>query len=310
MNEALQNITIRDLMRIAPGLDEHNIGNDFFLCDVKDWQMRDAASMIRVFDYPIRIDGYLCIVCMQGSFTAQLNLNSYKVEKNEAIFITPGVIGRLSDAPEENLEDLHLVLVGMSREYLSGIRLDFSRLYTESINILQSPLIRFTEEDLRIGEKYFQLADIVLTSDLQTRKEIIGGLISSLMFFLSELWTRNIEKARILEPPKAGNRINGVFKRFIDLVTEYHTTERGMAFYAEQLCLTPKYLSKLVKQASGRSAPEWIDAFVILEAKNLLRFSDCTIKEIVYRLHFPNQSVFYKYFKSHTGMTPSEYRKS
>ena len=83
-----------------------------------------------------------------------------------------------------------------------------------------------------------------------------------------------------------------------------------MRYYAERLCLTPKYLSKVIKQVSGRSAPEWIDAFVVLEAKNMLRYSDMAIKEIVYTLHFPNQSVFYKFFKSHTGQTPSEYRRS
>ena len=64
-----------------------------------------------------------------------------------------------------------------------------------------------------------------------------------------------------------------------------------------------------MREASGRSAPEWIDSFVILEAKNLLKYSEKSIKEIVFALHFPNQSVFYKFFKAHTGLTPSEYRK-
>jgi AraC-like DNA-binding protein len=101
-----------------------------------------------------------------------------------------------------------------------------------------------------------------------------------------------------------------IFEHFLQLVSEYHTKERNMAFYAERLCLTPKYLSKLVKNVSGRSAPDWIDSFVILEAKNMLRYSDASIKEIVYNLNFPNQSVFYKFFKANTGMTPSEYRNS
>ena len=88
-----------------------------------------------------------------------------------------------------------------------------------------------------------------------------------------------------------------------------YRTERNVAYYASRLCITPKYLSKLIKQATGRSAPDWIDAYVILEAKNLLRYSGKSIKEIVQDLNFPSQSVFYKYFKSHTGLTPSEYRK-
>ena len=97
---------------------------------------------------------------------------------------------------------------------------------------------------------------------------------------------------------------------FIKLVSEYHTSHRNVGFYADKLCLTPKYLSRVVRDVTGRSAPEWIDAFVILEAKNLLKYSGLAIKEIVYKLSFPNQSVFYKFFKSRTGMTPSEYRHS
>ena len=85
--------------------------------------------------------------------------------------------------------------------------------------------------------------------------------------------------------------------------------ERGMQFYADKLCLTPKYLSKIVKEASGRSGPEWIDDFVILEAKNLLRYSDESIKEIAYKLNFPSASVFNKFFKAKTGLGPSDYRR-
>ena len=73
---------------------------------------------------------------------------------------------------------------------------------------------------------------------------------------------------------------------------------------------TPKYLSKLVKSASGKSAHEWIDSFVILEAKNMLKYSGMSIKSIVWELNFPNQTTFYRFFKTQTGMTPSEYRKS
>jgi AraC-like DNA-binding protein len=117
-----------------------------------------------------------------------------------------------------------------------------------------------------------------------------------------------VDEARKNTETERTARLNQVFERFIALVNEYHCSERGMAFYADKLCLTPKYLSKLIKQASGKSAPEWIDNFVILEAKNLLKYTNLAIKEIVFQLHFPNQSVFYKFFKAHTGMTPSEYR--
>ena len=123
------------------------------------------------------------------------------------------------------------------------------------------------------------------------------------------VWSERLEEVRNTTS-QTTSRSRMIFDQFIKLVSEYHTKYRNVGFYADKLCLTPKYLSKLIKTASGRSAPEWIDAYVILEAKNLLKYSDITIKEIVYRLNFPNQSVFYKFFKARTGMTPSDYRNS
>jgi AraC-like DNA-binding protein len=105
-------------------------------------------------------------------------------------------------------------------------------------------------------------------------------------------------------------RSQATVDRFIRLVTEHHMTEHYLQFYANELEITPKYLSKLVRDVTGRSAPDWIDSFLVLEAKNMLKYSDLAIKEIVFKLNFPDQSSFYKFFKLHTGMIPSEYRKS
>ena len=81
-----------------------------------------------------------------------------------------------------------------------------------------------------------------------------------------------------------------------------------MGFYARQLCITPKYLTTLIKRISGLSVSEWIDNYVILEAKTLLKYSTMSIQEIAYYLNFPNQSFFGSYFKRNTGMSPSQYK--
>ena len=73
--------------------------------------------------------------------------------------------------------------------------------------------------------------------------------------------------------------------------------------------MTPKYLSLLVKNVSNRTAGEWIDNYVVLEAKALLSSSTLSIQEISDRLNFTNQSFFGKYFKQHVGISPTEYRK-
>lgn len=93
-------------------------------------------------------------------------------------------------------------------------------------------------------------------------------------------------------------------------LTKHYMQERSVGFYAGQLHLTPKYLTTIIRKTSGRTAAEWIDDYVVLEAKNLLKYSTMSIQEIAYCLNFPNQSFFGKYFRNHTGMPPSAYRMS
>ena len=94
------------------------------------------------------------------------------------------------------------------------------------------------------------------------------------------------------------------------MVEENFRKERRVGWYAEQLCITPKYLSETIKQVSKRTPNEWIDSYVTLEMRIMLKNTTKSIKEIAENLHFPNQSFLGKFFKEHVGMSPSEYRKS
>jgi AraC-like DNA-binding protein len=105
-------------------------------------------------------------------------------------------------------------------------------------------------------------------------------------------------------------RSEKVFTNFLKMVEENCRKERRVAWYAQQLNITPKYLSEAVKRVSGRSAVEWVENYVTMELRVLLKNSTKTIKEIANEMNFPNQSFLGKYFKEHVGVTPSEYRKS
>ena len=109
---------------------------------------------------------------------------------------------------------------------------------------------------------------------------------------------------------KSKSRKEYIFERFYESLIQSYQSERSVKFYADQLCLTPKHLSGVVKEISGKTVGEWIDELVILEAKALLNSSSMNIQEIADRLNFANQSFFGKYFKHYTGMSPKEYRKS
>lgn len=101
---------------------------------------------------------------------------------------------------------------------------------------------------------------------------------------------------------------NNHFDRFMRLLEDNYKKEHSIKFYSNRMNLSPKYLSLMIKMVSGKLATEWIDEYVILEAKNLIKYSSMSIQEISYSLNFPNQSFFGKYFKRHTGLSPKAYR--
>lgn len=104
------------------------------------------------------------------------------------------------------------------------------------------------------------------------------------------------------------SRYEYLFTCFMDLVSTHLDKERSINFYASQMCISPKYLSTIVKQVSGKTPTEYIKEKMIDEIKYRLCCTQASIKEIAYGLNFSNLSFFGKYFKADTGYSPSSYR--
>lgn len=309
MDKELKTIDLRRILALDPSIDEHEIGSDFVLGEGSGRIADSNTKLLEMLRYPIRFDGYIIFFLRKGHMKADINLKTYDIRENSILISVPGNIIKVYDIREESPKDNNICFALISREFMSSIRVDFQKVYQDSLRMLDNPCFQLNPAQTAIAGEYATLAKSIIDSPIQNKREIMGGLLSSFIFMAMDIWKGQAEQMLGSETDKNTPRINILLERFLALVSEYHTSERGMAFYAEKLYLTPKYLSKLIKCASGRSGPEWIDDYVILEAKNLLKYSDLSIKEIVYHLHFPNQSVFYKFFKAHTGQTPSEYRK-
>ena len=308
MTDSPQTIDLQQIKALAPVIEEMSIGDDFVIGEVSGKKVEKSEALLRMLQYPVRFDGFIIFYLKKGHFTVDVNLHSYEVREKSLMIQVPGNIVKISKYNEQRIGDMEMIFVLISKEFMSGIRFDFIKVFQESIRILDNPCITLDDFQMSIANDYFNLARKVVGAPFSNKREIIGSLLTSLTYLSTDVWEQQVDEARKKNGSQRSARLNQILEQFLALVNEYHCSERGMAFYADKLCLTPKYLSKLIRQASGRSAPEWIDEFVILEAKNLLKYTNLAIKEIVYRLHFPNQSVFYKFFKAHTGMTPSEYR--
>ena len=275
-------------------------GDDFYVMDIK--LSKDSQPQ----GHPCRFDGYMLLYCVKGRIRLNVNLTEYCIDEGMIFMNVPGNIIRVNEILDVPKEEVQYVCVAMSKDFLQGMQLDANKIFNEGMSMMENPSVRLTEKELQMVRSGLEVLTRIVNSDAVYKREALLSLLSSMFYMLMGVWKKRGEPA----DPSQSTRSKIIFDQFIKLVSEYHTQYRNVGFYADKLCLTPKYLSKLIKNATGRSAPEWIDQYVILEAKNLLKYSGETIKESVFKLNFPNQSVFYKFFKALTGMTPTEYRNS
>lgn len=258
---------------------------------------------------PIRISGMAWILVIKGSFQINLNLDPVAVEAGSVVILMPDTI--ISE--REVTPDIDAYLLMLSPEFMRTINLDPNVMMTLPTATIHEykPVLPLSGKEQELMKSYFELIhhNTLSNPDGMYVKSIARNLMSAMIYQMVQFDVKHI-KVLGLEPIGADrprSRRSTYVKDFMLLLKKFHKQERSVSFYAQQLYITTKYLSNIVKEATGRSAAQWIDEFVILEAKNLLRFSGKTIKQVSYELNFSNQSAFGKYFKLITGMSPSEY---
>lgn len=297
-------IDIGQLRRLFPASDIMIADDGFCVIDMR------YDSCLSILTEPCRFDGFLIFFCISGNVRIMINLKEFEVTENSLFINFPGDIITVPGMDESQKDRIHFIVMAMTSDYMAGLDMNMPQLMTQGISVLGNPCYMLTEEERSIAKKYLSLASDVLRSNLSHKKECITALFSSLFYLDGSVIERGLGMHGALSPTgKKPDRKEEIFHSFISLVSEYHTKERGVAFYADRMCLTPKYLSKTVRAVSGRLAPEWIDAYVMLEARNLLKYSDLPIKGIAGRLNFANSSAFLKFFKARMGITPLQYRK-
>jgi AraC-like DNA-binding protein len=135
------------------------------------------------------------------------------------------------------------------------------------------------------------------------RQEITRSVLITLLYEIEFIY----EKQHVIIKGKQ-NRKQELNLLFQNLVFRHYKEHRNVRFYADTLFVSPKHLTETIKEVTGRTSGEWIEDAVILEAKVLLRNHEISIAHVAESIHFPDQSSFGKYFKKHTGLSPSDYR--
>lgn len=260
---------------------------------------------VDLFRYPTRLDAIAIIFCSKGSITFTSGLQRHTLREKTLFVPLPGSILQV----ETILEEASVYALICEEEFVNRIDIDLKLLARLFLSVKKQPCLPLSETEWTgITDSFDEISaeDMPQPGDVYS-VEVMRSMIRTLAYKVCRIIARHIEAG---EAPTSSSRSRNeeYFNEFMGVLAKHYMQQRTVGFYAGQLNLTPKYLTTIIRKTSGRTAVRWIDDYVVLEAKNLLKYSTMSIQEIAYYLNFPNQSFFGKYFKNHTGMTPTAYR--
>lgn len=273
------------------------------LRELEEFDVHTKLCDLPFDEIPKYIDECIIGICTEGS--ALFNVFSYKrkVIKNDLVAIFPFQlvsIAEISDdfsmvflkIPQKLFVDTICAAYRPTLEYFFYMRKNFS------VSMCKEECDRF------IHFCYMLSFRIDLPRNYFRRESIINLL----RVFFWDMYVSYKNGPESVKPIEYTLKEKKMFE-FFCLVIKFHTESRDVSFYAKKMCISSKYLTMLLTENTGRSAKDWIVEYTILEIKALLRDSNLAIKEIVLRTNFQSNSVMTRFFREHTGMTPTEYRE-
>ena len=263
----------------------------------------NSASEMEIFRFPSRLNALIIGVGTEGETSLTSNLQEFRLKKDSLFIFSPKHILQVQS---NNRFKAHLIVI--APDFLKRINIDTKRMMPLFLQFGSLPCMELTHAESQSLRSFISMVEQELKgSETDFSSEIIGELIAATIYKVGDILTHYLTEHPEVDSP-IHNRAEEYFWQFTELLGEHYKHERSVGFYARQLCITPKYLTTLIKRISGKSVSEWIDNYVILEAKTLLKYSNMSVQEIAYYLNFPNQSFFGSYFKRNAGMSPSQYK--
>lgn len=286
-----RDITVSQSVRFCDG---SHIGNDILLLD--------EVSKIPIPREPRRMQCLLLAMCLEGNVSYYVDSVKHNVEPGDLIIINQGrSVYNCTLSPDCRGIGI-LVDYKFFNETIKSVH-ELSSLFLFARN---HPVLRLPKERFDfIYETFFRIKAKIDEPENHFCREMVQAMFLTMAYELS-----NVIYSVQTQNEGCNTRAEEIFTQFIKLVEKNFRAERRVGWYSEQLCISPKYLSETIKAVSKRTPNEWIDSYVTIELRMLLRNTQKSIKEIAQELNFSNQSFLGKYFKEHTGMSPSEYRRS
>lgn len=262
-------------------------------------------SISEGLQYPARIESFVVLYCARGTLSFTSHLQSFEMVEN-TLFPIANTMLQFKDCSS----DCELYALAFSQNFAAQMNVDVCHLLPIMSDFNSNSKVYKVPNDSRevIERSFNRILECKLEMEhLQTPYADMSIAHFFAAMFYANLCTMTAEVEPVYDDTK--NRSKEYFVRLLQLLGEHYKTERSVEFYAEKMRLTPKHLSRSIRNYSGRSVHQWIDAFVVQEIKNLLKHSTLSVQQISYELQFSNPSFMGQYFKRVTGKTPGEYRR-
>lgn len=292
-----------DLIRLSAESAAVHLNNEFILIDNFNETSEQSDTDFEFVNHPVKLSFTVALLCLAGQMRAQVNLQDFELRTNDVLVVQNGTIGEYRGMSD----DARIAVIAFTPEYFQTA-LQIEATMSLQRRLYASPLWHLPFEAMEELMVIYRLMKAkIAETDNPFRKGALLGYTQVLIYNCYKYLLAPIpaEKTEV----KSG-RQQELYTQFMDEVRKSYIKERSISYYADVLCVTPKYLSQVVRRVSGRFAGDWITDFVILEAKALLKSRKYTVQQIADMLNFANQSFFGKYFREKVGCSPKAYQEN
>lgn len=267
----------------------------------------DAASK-RYKDFPNKLEGVTTIlICLGGTIRVQLEFKNYELHQGDIFMVRSGQVGEFNGMSK----DVKFILLVIDNNFCDPLTNINNSEKLLSL-LFHGPYLHCSEEEMRDMVCIIEYMRRQINSDYLYQDESVRGCLSTILFNIYSISYK--QNAEVEATKQKGDEAQGnprqteVYRSFMELVHKNFAREHKIQFYADKLCITPKYLSQIIYKVSGHFAKDFIKDSLIMESKALLK-SGYTIQQICDQLNFNSTSFFGRFFKNATGCTPFEYQQ-
>ena len=242
------------------------------------------------------------VIVTRGRLSLDMNGVTHQLDTNNSLFVDRKIV--IENV--KHTENFSCIICAMSTDVGFGF---FNKGLVQSImHIMANPVIKLTQDEVDLMIKYYDLLVFKMDHpEMNFGRETMRDIIRCFAYDLLANINKDLEPDNDDDMLRQGDRI---FRRFMLLLSENSNVNRSVKSYADELCVSPKYLTSVCRRHGDYTASGIIANAIVGRIKQLLLYSDMSIKEIATEMGFDNLSFFGKYVRKHLGLSPNNYRKA